>query len=327
MTHRQEPHARLVKIIPTTVPKPFGLSKARPKLTDLTSAITKDHRAEELHIHRDSKPALRGPMTTVELPILDGHVPTTRGKRKFSEAQQQEVAGMSSPAKRIKVQHDQTRPILPARGQTSRLKHQSIVPSFEPPSAKMYKRTAEQTGSRFLRQAAGGERAREADIVGVVPRTVYSPEKQFRINKVASPTKPQPFKFSTEARAGRSPAVRRPLQDGPPVPRKLNSLHVPALKVAPFVPKPSDHPATIAASPARKLPSRLQTRREFDKVAEKHAEEVVQKRRREEELLAAERERRMNERRGWQDSGRAAIEQWAAARAKITSDGKRAWID
>lgn len=313
---RPKTYARLPKKIPTTVPKPFALSKARSKVpqTQHENSVQATEMSEDAQQTAVQVDRVRMPLAIAK-------------KRKMSD-EPPESTGLRSPAKRVKVDDTRARVIAPLRGTRNKLKPVSAVPAFEFSSEAMLKKRTMERELKLRRQAEEEARNRRPPEAGVVPRTLYSPEKQFRMNKVASATKPQPFKFSTEARAARSPSVSTPVvARKPSVARTSNALRVPVLEAAPFIPKPSTHPATVAASPARKLPSRLEVRREFDKVAERHAEEVMERRRRDEQNWALERERRIEERKGWKDSGQAAIEQWAATRAKVTEKGRRDWVD
>lgn len=314
---QRQAFARVPRKIPSTVPVPFELSQARSKAAEISSEIRNPSEKENIASQQNVNAA-----GSDILPVAR----QSKNKRKASEMGQ-EPTGLQSPAKRIRAIKTMLPPSKRIHAHNNIIKPRPTVPSFEFSSDAILRQRAIAREEKLRREAEEEAGKRRPVDAGLVPRTLYSPEKMRTHIKTATPTKPQPFRFSTEARASRSPLVSTPVVPKP-MPRKMDQMkiRVPALEVAPFVPKPSMLPTTIAASPIRKLPSRLETRREFDRMAEMHADQVVQRKRREEELLAAERERKMEERRGWKDMGTAAIEQWAA-RARMTSNGKRDWID
>lgn len=308
--------AQIPNKLKPTVPQPFNLSEPLQR-----------HGPQILHpnvtneVQSMTEKASRGQADDdFQVPVMSKK---TSRKRKPSDAGEP-PNGLSSPAKRIKLASVAARPVGTLRPrrvpQTGYNTAESQILSTSAPQRRDTHRQASLQKPKLIEV----KKTNEAQ-AGLVPRTLYSPEKQCRLNETKSVTKPAPFKFSTEARAARSPSVAAVTIQKPIQKQKPNTLNVPVLRAAPFIPKPSNHQSTVAASPVRSLPSRLQIRREFDKVAEKHAEEALQRRRLEETAMAAERERRMEQRKGWQDLGQAAIDQWA--KNKINSEGKRDWID
>lgn len=319
-SHRYQPYARIPKKKQATVPQPFALSHQRPQEQIMKQVDQREPALDTVSfdrsIARDER--IRGSTSQVLAAVPNR-------KRKASDAQEAPHP-LDSPAKRVKLL-DETRAVGKPRLPRNLIKSRSTVPDFRFSSEAFVQQKAAERKAKVDTQAKT-EGLRPNDL-GRVPRTLYSPEKNFKLNKAASVTKPEPFKFSTIARAARSPSIASP---GPskPISRPVKQavpLRVPVLQAAPFIPKPSSHLSTVAASPSRSLPSRLETRREFDRVAGKHAEDVLRRKRKEAEALSAERERRMDERKGWRDSGTAAIEHWAARAKSNNSEGKRDWID
>lgn len=308
--------ARVPEKLKPTIPRPFHLSQPRSQTQD------------GLQTNQALKPINQRSSKTQRLHTGDdvlAHKQVPSRKRKTSEGDHD--AGLSSLAKRVKLTTT-GRPLAPLRQAQNVRRQRSTKPTFEFSSEAEWKERASRRESRTKGQGTANASKPKEPQIGLVPRTLYSPEKQSRLTKNNSVTKPAPFKFSTDARASRSPSVPRTTIEKPtkaaPT-RKSHIVDVPVLRTAPFIPKPSLHQPTVAASPVRTLPSRIQIRREFDKVADQHATENLRRRKEEEEKLALERERRMEERKGWQDQGKFAIEQWA--KAKINSDGRRDWID
>lgn len=162
--------------------------------------------------------------------------------------------------------------------------------------------------------------------LGYVPRSLYVPQRNTRIHSNSKTvTKAAPFQFATASRSERSPALRRTSTKQP-----IASAHRPnkvrALYLDPFVPKPSEQAHTVACSPMRAVPTRLETRREFNKVADEHAKQASADRRRELEIIAMERERAIEARKGWSDAGKNAVEEWR--RSRTSELGKRpGWQD
>lgn len=315
--------ARLPPKFRPTIPQPFALSKAQPQ----TSKAQPQREINLGHTVESRQGHLRSTGSNLYRAEINGN-PSVSGilskKRKASDSSDRTV-GLSTPAKRIRTDVSVTGSSASSMQPLNLTKSHNKVPESQITLGSKWKQRA---ADRAMKSTIQEQRVRQLEDVhiGLVPRTLYSPEKQLRPLKTSSVTKPAPFKFSTDARAARSPVVASPIIEKPAkVTTKRSTVNVPVLRTAPFIPKPSSRQATIAASPVRALPSRIQIRREFDKVAEEHAAEALRQRRQEEEAWAKERERRMEQRRGWQDQGRDAIEQWA--KTKVNDDGKRDWID
>lgn len=317
---------RLLQGWPNTVPMPSNIASrvSRGMISELTPKTFEE--PTQLETARRAVVSGAGPPTD---PITISSCNTNR-KRKASVSQS-DREGIKSPAKRIKVSLPApSRPIAPLRTKVG----MSRAPVRQANAATSTQQPLRTKAAHSLLRGLSEEEINRPPMphAGVVPHSLYSPEKLNAPQMSFSATKPAPFKFATAQRAIRSPvSTSKEVQSKASARKETHSkkarVVVPVLQAPPFIPRPSTHQATVAASPARKLPSRLAIRWEFDRVAEQHADQALQRRREEEAALAAERERRAEERKGWRDSGTAAIQQWAASRAKLTSDGKRDWVD
>lgn len=222
-------------------------------------------------------------------------------------------------------------------------KPKPTVPSFEFTSETLFKSRADKREEKRLREEADAAKRHTLPAqLGAVPRTLYSPERPVHRGAVGvlgqptpdrdaraggdavwqSPTIPAPFKFETAARADqhRHHEEVRAVEDAAvaivTAARKStgevrgSKVHVAVLEQAPFVPKPSSHATTVARSPERGLEGRLELRRQFDAVAQHHAERTLERKKRREEELALERERRTSERQSMRVKGLDTVLAW-----------------
>ena len=310
---------------PTRRIAPSAVSSPRVQLTRSVSGSVPVHTLERLEVPAailQVKPRTQAPKPFARLPDkarVSSATVKSQNKRGSSVAQNQrkrkadddaDEVGLASPAKRLRLSG--SRKIAPLR------------PSKRVVSERG--QSQQNVMSRPRKVIATSSLTRKLPSPGVVPGTLYSPERQTNLARQLSPTQPQPFTFATEKRSHvpRSDFTS-PQKKALPKPAKL--ARIPALTVRPFVPRPSEQPCTTAASPQRTLPSRLELRRDFDKIAETHAAQMLARRKEQESALAAERERRIEERKTWRASGMEAVEQWQCSNQGGQTDKRRGWID